>query len=65
MSAAIKDTHISLIRAGDTVFHDGKLRTVCRSDLKNDAFIGPTLFGDSYVLGVRPVQRLVLRRVSG
>jgi hypothetical protein len=64
MSAALKDTHISLIRPGDTVFHDGKVRTVCRSDLKYDGFMGITLFGDCYRLGARPVQRLVLRRVN-
>lgn len=57
---AFREMHVSLIRVGDTVFHDGKVRTVGRSDLKNDGFMGPTLFGDSYLLGLRPVLRLVM-----
>ena len=57
----MEEVHISRIHAGDTVFHAGKVRTVCRSDLKSDDFMGPTLFGDSYLLGRRPVQRLVMR----
>lgn len=46
----IKPTSIELnqINVGDTVLHDGKLKTVCRSNLKRDPFMGTTLFGDSY-----------------
>lgn len=55
-------THISRIRAGDTVLHDGKQQTVCQSNLKRDSFMGITLFGDSYRLGYLPVQKVVIER---
>ncbi len=51
----LRRTHVSLIRASDTVFHDGMARTVCRGDLKMGTFMGDTLFGDSYVAGRKPV----------
>ena len=50
-------THISLIRAGDTVTVNGQTKTVCRADLKT-GFMGLTLWGDSYKLGAIPVQRV-------
>ncbi len=34
------DTHINTIRAGDTVLHNGELRTVCNSDIKRRGFMG-------------------------
>lgn len=49
-------THIDMIRSGDTVLHNGELRTVCNSDIKRGGFMGTTLFGDSYRLGNAPVQ---------
>lgn len=42
----IKNTHISDIKAGDTIRHNGEMRTVSGTDIKGDAFIGKTLFGD-------------------
>lgn len=56
----IRRTDITLIRPSDTVFHHGKARTVCPGDIKHDGFMGRTLFGDSYVLGRRPVLRLIM-----
>ncbi len=56
----IQKVHISLIQASDTVFHDGKARTVCANDIRRDGFMGRTLFGDSYVLGRKPVVRVVM-----
>ena len=47
-------THISLISAGDTVEHNGELKTVCGNNIKR-GFMGITLFGDSYRLGSLPV----------
>lgn len=58
----IEQVHVSLIRASDTVFHEGKVRTVCKGNLKNDSFMGPTLFGDSYNIGRKPVYRLIMRK---
>ncbi|ESW38558.1 hypothetical protein O164_16955 [Pseudomonas taiwanensis SJ9] len=50
-----------MIRAGDTVQHNGELRTVCKSDLKYGGFMGTSLFGDSYRLGTVPVQLVRFR----
>lgn len=58
----VEKVHISLVRCSDTVFHEGRVRTVGNKDLNSDAFMGPTMFGDSYVLGRKPVHRLIMRR---
>ncbi|MBB3227035.1 hypothetical protein FHW69_001636 [Luteibacter sp. Sphag1AF] len=52
-------THISLIRTGDAVEHNGKLMTVSPGDIKC-GFMGHTLFGDSYRLGSIPVRKINL-----
>lgn len=57
---AVRKVHVSSIRAADTVFHQGKAQTVCAKDLKSDAFMGRTLFGDSYVLGRKLVLQIVM-----
>jgi len=54
------DTHISEIGAGDTVLHDGKLKTVTKYSLKISAFHGYTLFGDSYNLGNKLVKKAII-----
>tara|TARA_B100000929_G_scaffold197599_1_gene156804 strand:+ start:11308 stop:11568 length:261 start_codon:yes stop_codon:yes gene_type:complete len=56
----VRKIHVSLVRGGDTVFHDGKVKTVCFNDVGYDSFMGHKLFGDSYVLGRKPVQRIVM-----
>ncbi|MBX8556999.1 hypothetical protein K5D56_25470 [Pseudomonas cichorii] len=56
------ESHIDMIRAGNTVLHNGELRTVCKSDIKRGGFMGTTLFGDSYRLGAMPVQLARIRR---
>lgn len=58
MKFGIVNTHISTIRAGDTVEHEGKIMTVCHKDIKKDAFFGTTLFGDSYRIGQQPVKKV-------
>lgn len=50
--------HIDLIRAGDTVLHCGEMRTVCPKDIRRGGFMGTTLFGDSYALGLQPVEMI-------
>lgn len=55
--------HINDIRSGDTVFHNGELRTVCKSDIKRGGFMGTSLFGDSYRSGTVPVQLARINRV--
>ena len=56
--------HISRIRAGDTVLHDGKMRTVCSKDIRRDLCMGITLWGDSYRLGYTPVQKYQLSKLK-
>lgn len=48
--------HISDIVKGDTVEHNGVLKTVCNNNIKSDLFLGTTLFGDSYNGGRKPVK---------
>lgn len=47
--------HIKDVKIGDIVLHDGKWRTVGAKDIKEDPFMGRTLFGDSYQLGYKSV----------
>jgi hypothetical protein len=47
----IKETHIADIKAGDTVLHNGHLKTVCGKNIKSDKFLGTSLFGDTYMGG--------------
>jgi hypothetical protein len=63
LSITTKRVHITDIRPGDTVSHNGHLRTVCRSDIKR-GFMGTTLFGDSYRLGQLPVDRVTFNRAT-
>ena len=58
MNFNIKEVHISEIRPGDTVEHNGAICTVCRNNIKTGGFMGRTLFGDSYSLGMKPVRKL-------
>ena len=46
------------IKNGDTVVHNGELRTVCKRAFSNDDFMGLLLWGDSYRLGYKPVERV-------
>jgi hypothetical protein len=55
----IKSVHISQIQIGDTIEHDGFLRTVSGNNIKKDTFMGTTLFGDSYKMGSIPVKKVV------
>lgn len=51
--------HISQIRAGDTIVHNGQLTTVCANNIKTGGFCGTTLFGDSYRSGTKAVDKVV------
>lgn len=52
-----KNVHISTITSGDTINHNGQLRTVTASNIKT-GFMGVTLFGDSYNMGTIPVKKV-------
>lgn len=54
-----KPVHISEIRVGDTIEHNGEIKTVSGSNIKKDSFMGRTLFGDSYRLGNKYVNKVV------
>ncbi len=56
-----EEVHISKIRAGDAIVHQGKVRTVSNNDFGESAFMGVTIFGDSYRLGTTTVKRVIWR----
>ena len=53
-----KNKHISLIRQGDTILHNGEERTVCDSDILISSFMGISIFGDSYSMGRKLVKEI-------
>ena len=55
-----KNIHISQIRVGDTILHNGEIKTVSGSNIKKCSFMGISLFGDSYNLGYKLVTRINL-----
>jgi hypothetical protein len=59
MNYTIIDTHISLIKRGDTIMRNGKMTTVCDSDIKTGGFCGITIFGDPYNMGNKLVEKVV------
>lgn len=40
--------NLNSLQVGDTVLHKGKLRTVSKSDINKDSFMGLSIYGDSY-----------------
>ena len=50
----LKQVHISTISPGDAIYHEKKLRTVSKNDIKRGVN-GITIFGDSYNLGNKKV----------
>jgi hypothetical protein len=55
------EVHISTIKKGDTIIHvDGFVRTVCQNNIKEDKFMGRSLFGDSYKSGHRLVKKILI-----
>lgn len=55
----IEKTHIKDIKVGDTVLFHGVEKTVTAKDIKEDSFMGVTLFGDSYRLGYLAVLKVI------
>ena len=56
----MKKIHISRVRAGDTVLHNGKQTTVNKENIKYCSFMGLSLFGDSYNLGYKLLTKINL-----
>lgn len=46
------------IMIGDTVIHQGHMRTVGKGDIKNDPLFGVLLFGDSYNLARTKIEKV-------
>lgn len=57
MENNIRHTEVNIfdIKPGDTIFHNGQQRTVCRNNIIDGGFMGRTIFGDSYLAGRKPV----------
>lgn len=51
--------HISQIRNGDTIFHNGFERTINKEFIKRSSFMGISLFGDNYNSGTIKVKRRI------
>ena len=47
MKYTVKKVNKSSVVAGDTIVLGGILRTVCKSNIKFDKFMGISIFGDS------------------
>lgn len=62
MNYTIENVNISLIKQGDTVMHDGEMETVDKNSIRKCSFMGLTLFGDSYRLGTKPVQKVIFKK---
>ncbi|WWQ13072.1 hypothetical protein MM5_049 [Morganella phage vB_Mm5] len=52
--------HISKVKPGDTVLHNGELLTVCAKNITN-GFMGTCIFGDSYRSGTKLVTLVTFR----
>lgn len=59
----VKLVPISQIFAGDTIIHDGVMKTVSPTNIKR-GFMGKTLFGDSYKAGHMKVQKVTFRMLK-
>lgn len=55
-----EQVHKNNIQVGDTIVcSDGKIRTVCKNDIKKDELFGVLIFGDSYKLGYQKISRVL------
>jgi hypothetical protein len=55
-----EQVHIDNIRGGDTIIHNGKMRTVNKEFISYGGFMGTSVFGDSYCLGNTKVTKVLL-----
>jgi len=53
-----EQVHISQINKGDTVVHNGEVKTVSGNNIHQHLFNGKSIFGDSYHLGNKKVTRV-------
>jgi hypothetical protein len=63
MEYTTQNVHISTISVGDTIISkDGFMRTICKSNLGGDSFMGKTINGDSYKSGHELVQKVFFNK---
>lgn len=55
----IQEVHISTIKVGDTILHNGEVTTVNKNYMGYSNFMGHSLFGDSYKLGTVLVKKII------
>lgn len=55
----IQEVHISTIKVGDTILHNGEVKTVNKNYMGYSSFMGHSLFGDSYQLGTILVKKII------
>jgi hypothetical protein len=60
----IKEVHISTIKWGDTVIHNGDMVTVGKNNIKHGGFLGSSLWGDSYKAGHTPVKKIIFKTLG-
>ncbi|ARA26127.1 hypothetical protein A4T39_04755 [Enterobacter hormaechei] len=58
----IVECHISQIKPGETVEHEGQLRTVSKRNIGWTEFFGTSLFGDNYQLGTLKVRKVIFQK---
>lgn len=56
MANEIVLTHKNDVKVGDTIIHQGALRTMGKESFTHDQFMGRLILGDSYRLGYEMVQ---------
>jgi len=57
----IQEVHISTIKGGDTVIHNGEMKTVSFNNIKRCSFMGTSIFGDSYKCGNKLVKKIIFK----
>lgn len=62
MNYTIEEVHISTIQGGDTVEHNGEMKTVSFNNIKRDSFMGTSIFGDSYMIGRKLVKKIIFKK---
>lgn len=55
----IQEVHISTIKVGDTILHNGEVTTVNKNYMGYSSFMGHSLFGYSYKLGTVLVKKII------
>lgn len=56
----IKLTDKKAIKVGDTILHNGELKTINTNDITTSQMMGLCIFGDSYNLGYKQVKKAIV-----